>query len=207
MEWSWNWNTVSTNITVLLVDRVIYTYVTGKGHNLFLLVRQQNRSIRFIQRWSFHETSNDTSHTSYLSLGHTTNATCIFSRVLLYPLDAPARGLGCRGWLAPSAARGSSINSHQDENGARGQTRGWRSLVDLVGPEITAISWIESYGYGRDAPSRGRVKIGFQLCGIRVGDTYILHLCDWERPQFISTSQTTESKHPFYSALILLRNL
>jgi len=80
----------------------------------------------------------------------------VFLRILLYPLDALARGLGCRVWLAPAAARGSSINSYQDENGARGQTR-WVSVtvVDLVGPEITAVSWIES-GYRRDAPSRGQ---------------------------------------------------
>ena len=137
--------------------------VTGKGHSLVLLlyiVRQQNRSIQFIQRrvdpFMKPPTFRHKPHVLSLSRLVTQRMPRVFLRILLYPLDALARGLGCRVWLAPAAARGSSINSYQDENGARGQTR-WVAVtvVDLVGPEITAVSWIES-AYGRDAPSRGQ---------------------------------------------------
>jgi len=52
------------------------------------------------------------------------------------------------------AARGSSVNRHQEGNGAGGQIR-WAEVivVDLVGPEITAVLWV-GVGYSRDALSR-----------------------------------------------------
>ena len=55
-----------------------------------------------------------------------------------------------------SSTRGSSINSHQDGNGARVQTqRAGVTVVDLVGPKIATDLWVR-IGYGRDAPSRGQ---------------------------------------------------
>jgi len=144
---------------------LVCTRVTGKDHRLVLRNIQSNngiRSIRFIQRRVDPFTKplifRHKPHVLSLAWSHNECHCHVYFRAFssLYPLDALARGLGCRGWLASSAARGSSINSHQDENRARGQTR-WVAVtvVDLVGPEITAVSWIES-AYGRDAPSRGQ---------------------------------------------------
>ena len=55
-------------------------------------------------------------------------------------------GLGCRGWLAPVAARGSSLNRQQEGNGVGGQIR-WTEVivVDLVSAKITAILWVRDW--------------------------------------------------------------